>query len=131
VQLSNLANGTVVADAVRVYQIGVAPTIGAVTADPNPVTAGASVALTASDVVAVNSGSTIIQVAFYLDNGGHNGLDSADTLLGYGTQNPDGTWTLTFSTTGWRPGTYRLLAQALDSYGVLSDPLELDLQVSA
>ena len=54
---------------------------------------------------------------------------ASDTLLGYGTANGDGTWSLTFSTAGWASGTYTLFAQAKDSYGVFGDPLALTLTV--
>ena len=102
------------------------PQIGSFTASPNP-TAGSPVTLTASGVQALNPGGTITQVAFYADSNGDGVLDSNDTLLGYGTPTADGTWafTYTFSTAG----TYKLFAQAKDSYGDLSDPLALDLEV--
>ena len=54
-------------------------------------------------------------------------VPATDTLLGYGTQTSTGTWT--FSFTFATAGKYKLFAQAKDSYGVLSDPLALDLQV--
>jgi hypothetical protein len=54
-------------------------------------------------------------------------LGAGDTLLGYGSQSTNGTWTLTFSTAGWASGSYALFAQAEDSYGAFSDPLALTL----
>lgn len=108
---------------------GLTPTISSFTASPNPVTAGSPVTLTAAGVQAFGPGSTITQVAFYLDSNGDGKLDpSTDTLLGYGSQTSTGTWTFTF-TVNLTPGSYKLFAQAKDSYGVLSDPLALDLQV--
>jgi hypothetical protein len=63
------------------------PQIGSFTASPNPVTAGSSVTLTAANVVALNPGSTVTQVAFYLDSNGDGILEpGSDTLLGYGTR---------------------------------------------
>jgi hypothetical protein len=50
-------------------------------------------------------------------------------LLGYGTGNADGTWMLTCSTAGWLAGSYTLLALATDSYGAVSDPLSVGLEV--
>jgi hypothetical protein len=70
------------------------------------------------------------QVAFYVDSNGDGVLDAGDTLLGYGTQSSSGTWTFTFSTTGWASGSYTLFAQAEDSYGALSDPVALTLQLA-
>jgi uncharacterized delta-60 repeat protein len=107
-----------------------APQIGSVTANPSSVTAGSSVTLTAANVAALNPGSTVTQVAFYVDSNGDGVLDAGDALLGYGSQSSTGTWTFTFSTTGWVSGAFILFAQAEDSYGVFSDPLTLTLAVS-
>jgi uncharacterized delta-60 repeat protein len=106
-----------------------APQIGSFTASPNPVTAGGSVTLTAANLTDGNPGSTVTQVAFYLDSNGDGILEpGTDTLLGYGTRS-GGTWTLTFSTAGWASAVDRLFAQAEDSYGVFGDPFALDLTV--
>ena len=51
-------------------------------------------------------------------------------MLGTGTRNPDGTWTLTQSTAGWATGTATLFAQATDSYGVLGDPVTTTLAIT-
>jgi probable HAF family extracellular repeat protein len=104
--------------------------IGSFTASPNPASAGSLVTLTAAGVTTSNAGSTVAQVAFYLDSNRDGILEPAtDTLLGYGTQSNTGTWTLTFSTAGWAPGNYRLFARAEDSLGDFGDPLALTLQV--
>jgi hypothetical protein len=51
-------------------------------------------------------------------------------LIGYGKQSSPGVWTLKFTTPAdWSVGTYTLSAQAEDSFGVLGDPLSLNLQV--
>jgi uncharacterized delta-60 repeat protein len=107
------------------------PQIGSFTASPNPVTAGSSVTLTAANVVALNPGSTVTQVAFYQDSNGDGVLESGtDSFLGYGVQTSPGVWTLTFSTSGMTSGTYTLFAQAEDSYAVIGDPLALTETVS-
>jgi hypothetical protein len=103
-----------------------APQIRSFTASPNPVTAGGSVTLTASNLTDTNPGATITQVAFsYIDNSG------SQHLLGYAAQTSPGVWTLSFSpsTFSLTSGTYTLLAQAEDSYGVFSDPFALTLTV--
>jgi uncharacterized delta-60 repeat protein len=105
-----------------------APQIGAFTASPNPVMAGSSVTLTASNITLADPNSTITQVAFYVDSNGDGALDAGDTLLGYATQTSPGVWTFTF-TVNLTPGTYTLFTQAEDSDGVFSDPLTLSLQV--
>jgi uncharacterized delta-60 repeat protein len=99
-----------------------APQIGSFTASPNPVTAGSSVTLTASNITLADPNSTITQVAFYVPSNGTN------TLLGYGTQTSPGVWTFTF-TVNLASGNYTLLAQAEDSDGVFGDPLASSLQV--
>jgi hypothetical protein len=109
--------------------LGDSPTIGSFTASANPVTAGSSLTLSASNIVDLTAGATITQVGFYVDSNRDGKLDSGDMLLGYGTQTSPGVWTLTFSTTGWAPGTYTLFAQAEDSYGVFGDPFALTLTV--
>jgi uncharacterized delta-60 repeat protein len=98
--------------------------IGSFTASPNPVTSGSSVTLTASNLTLADPGSTITQVAFYyIDSSGNQ------QLLGYGAQTSSGTWTFTF-TVSLAPGSYRLIAQATDSDGILGDPAFLSLTVS-
>jgi uncharacterized delta-60 repeat protein len=98
------------------------PQIGAFTASPNPVTAGSSMTLTASNITDDNANSTITQIAFYVQINGTN------TLLGYGTQTSPGVWTFTF-TVNLAPGTDTLFAQAEDSYGVFGDPFAITLTV--
>jgi uncharacterized delta-60 repeat protein len=105
------------------------PQLGTFTASPNPATVGSSVTLATSNVVPLNPGSSVTQVAFYQDSNGDGILDAGDALLGSGTQPGTGTWTFTFSTTGWPSGATTLFAQAEDNYGVFSDPLALTLQV--
>jgi uncharacterized delta-60 repeat protein len=120
------ADGKIVTTAVNNGNFGVArylpsePQIGSFTASPNPVTAGSSLTLTASNITDPNANSTIIQVAFYVQINGTN------TLLGYGTQTSPGVWTFNF-TVNLTPGTYTLFAQAEDSYGVFGDPFAITL----
>ena len=64
-------------------------------------------------------GASITQVAFYY-------IDSSGTqqLLGYCTQTGPGVWNYIF-TVNLTSGSYTLLAQAEDSYGVFGDPVAL------
>jgi uncharacterized delta-60 repeat protein len=107
------------------------PQISSFTASPNPVTAGSSITIRLdANVKALDPGSTVVQVAFYLDSNGDGILQhSTDTLLGYGIQTSPGVWTFSFSTTGLAAGTYTLFAQAKDNYGVFSDPFAVHFQV--
>ena len=99
------------------------PAIGSFTASPDPVTAGGSTTLTASNITDGNLNSTITQVAFYyFDSSGNK------VTLGTVTQSSGGAWSLTF-TVNLAPGSYTLFAQAEDSYGVFGDPLALTLTV--
>ena len=101
---------------------------GALTANGSGNGAGGSLTLTADNVVALNPGSTVTQVAFYQDANGDGVLDpGTDILLAYATRTTAGTWTLTLS--GLTAGTYTLFGVAQDSYGVFGDPLVLTLTV--
>jgi len=97
--------------------------VGSFTASATTVAVGSPVTLTAGGITTTNAGATITQVAFY-------SVDSFGTeqLLGYGTANANGTWTLTF-TVNLAPGSYTLLALAVDSTGAVSDPFALSLNV--
>jgi uncharacterized delta-60 repeat protein len=110
---------------------GASPQIGSFTASPNPVTAGSSVTLTASNITDGNPNVSITQVAIYLDSNHDGTLEpGTDQLLGYATQTSPGVWTLTNSSAfGLTAGTYKLFAQAEDSDGVYSDPVALTLTV--
>src|SRR5262249_47910813 len=123
-----LQPGKIVTTAVNNGNFGIArylpsePQIGAVAASPNPVTTGSSLTLTASNITDEIPGATITQVAFYVQINGTN------TLLGYGAQTSPGIWTFTF-TVSLAPGTYTLLAQAEDNYGVFGDLFAITLTV--
>jgi uncharacterized delta-60 repeat protein len=101
-----------------------APQVGSFAAAPNPAAAGDPVTLTAGGITNGNPGATVTRVTFSVLN-----ANGTETVLGDGTRNADGTWSLTFSTAGWAAGTYTLLARATDSYGAISDPLSLGLEV--
>jgi hypothetical protein len=106
------------------------PQIGSFTANPHPVVAGADLMLTAANVVDLNPGGSVVQVAFYQDANGDGILQAGtDLLLGYGTQTSPGTWSLTYSTTGLTSGTYTFFAQVLDNHSLFSDPLATSDQV--
>ena len=100
--------------------------IGSFTANPNPITAGSSLTLTASNIsppFLYWAGVTIKQVTFYyFDSRG------AQHVLGNGTQTSTGVWTLTVKA-NLTPGTYTLDAQAEDSDGLFGPAAELALTV--
>jgi hypothetical protein len=94
------------------------------TASPNPVTAGTSLTLTASNIVDFTAGASITQVAFYYYGTG------TKVTLGTVTVSSSGAWTLTSPTAfGLTPGTYNLYAQAEDNYGIFGDPFAITLTV--
>jgi hypothetical protein len=99
-----------------------APLIGAFAASASSVTAGASLTLTASNITDANPAATTTQVAFYVQINGTN------TLLGYGTQTSAGVWTLKY-TVNLKSGSYTLVAQAEDSFGVFGNSMALTLTV--
>jgi hypothetical protein len=94
------------------------------TANPNPASAGDNVTLTSGNITDGNPGATISSVTFYYFD-----ATGAKQVLGTGTANGDGTWSLTFSTAGWAAGSYTIYAQATDSAGVTGDPFALTLQL--
>jgi uncharacterized delta-60 repeat protein len=98
--------------------------IGSFTASSPSVTAGSPLTLTAGGITTTDAGATIARVAFYYVDA--TGLEQS---LGYGTQNADGTWTLTFAV-NLTPGQYKLLTLGADSTGAVSDPLTADLTVT-
>jgi uncharacterized delta-60 repeat protein len=127
--LASAASVSGTQDFVLARFLATGPQIGSFTASPNPATAGSSVTLTAANVVALNPGSTVTQVAFYQDSNGDGVLEpGTDTLLGSATQTSPATWSFTF-TVNLTPGTYTLFAQAEDNDGVFSDPLALTFAV--
>jgi hypothetical protein len=95
------------------------PQIGSLTASANPVTAGSDVTAIAS-VTDDNPGATITQVEFTVEDSSGNIVSQ-----GYGTLTSSGTWSFLFSTNGWSAGSYTVVAQPEDSYGVLGDPLSI------
>ena len=104
------------------------PVIGSFKATPNPVSAGSITTLTISNISDANPGSTITQVAIYVDSNGDGKQDAGDMLLGYATQTSPGVWTFNY-TVNLPPGSYTVFAQAEDNYGLFSDPIALSLTV--
>jgi hypothetical protein len=97
--------------------------IGSFTASPNPITAGSSLTLTASNIGPATPGATITQVSFfYLDSSG------AEHIVGKGTQTSTGVWTLTIKP-NLAPGAYTLYALANDSAGLFGPAAALTLTV--
>jgi PKD repeat protein len=117
-----------------------APQVGTLAATPSTlapgvVPAGTSVTLTAGNVYDINNnGSSVTQVAFYLDANKDGVLQTGtDTLLGYGAPSTDPNaghnWTVTVSTTGLSSGSYKVFARATESDGLVSDPVATTLQI--
>jgi hypothetical protein len=96
------------------------PEIGSLTTNASTVNAGSDVTAIASNIADANPNATITQVAFTVDNASGNIVAQGD-----GTLTSSGTWSFPFSTKGWPAGTYTIIAQAEDSYGVLGDPLTI------
>jgi hypothetical protein len=117
-----------------------APQVGTLAATPatlapGPVPAGTAVTLTAGNVYDVNgNGSSVTQVAFYLDSNGDGTLEpGGDRLLGYGTPsatpNAGHNWALTMSTAGLSAGSYKVFARATESDGLYSNVAATTLQI--
>ena len=103
--------GTSAALSVTIEPPNQAPTVGSLTASPDPVTAGANVTLTA-DAVADADG-TVASVRFFRESNGAAGLQTGtggDTLIASSAAAP---YTTSVSTVGLA-GTYTYYAQAVD-----------------
>lgn len=118
-----LAGNSNVSDPVLVRYLVSAPSVGSFTGSASTVAAGDAVTLTASGVTPGNPGGSVTRVEFYYFDG-----SGAKQLLGTGTLVSAGVWEMTF-TVALAPGPYTLFAEATDSYGAVSDPLSLSLQV--
>ena len=115
VELTDDADGKVIADAIHVKWIGPtdAPTVGAVAVEPVVSAAGSVVMLAAHDVTATNA--TVTNVAFYRDSNANGELDPAsDELIGTDDDGADG-WGVDYSTLGLAAGEHGYFAQAVDS----------------
>lgn len=84
------------------------PTIGSFAITPSVENAGTSIALTASDVT--DTIGIVMSVDFYRLNGSHS------TMLGAGSVNSSGTWTLPVNTTALPSGTYTYAAVATNNF---------------
>ncbi|MDA1274643.1 MAG: proprotein convertase P-domain-containing protein [Verrucomicrobia bacterium] len=106
----------------------IAPVVDAVSATPDPVTAGNSLTLTAAGVS--DSDGIVVSVAFYRDSNGNGILDeSADALIGTDTNDSDG-WSVSSLTDGFVPGPQTYFAQAVDNDGLRSTPVSVIGQVA-
>jgi hypothetical protein len=93
------------------------------TANANPIAAGSSLTLTATNLAPATPGTTITQVSFfYFDSHG------AKRVLGTGKQTSPGVWTLTVKANLTR-GAYTLWAEAKDSDGLFGSASALTLTV--
>jgi hypothetical protein len=96
------------------------PTIGLFSVNPDPVTLGGAVTLSAESVE--DAGSTVTTVAFYLESNGTGGLQvGSDTFIGEGSQNGSN-WTVTTTANDSTPGVYTYYAVATDAAGVATTP---------
>jgi hypothetical protein len=92
---------------------------------PGPVPAGASVVLTAGNVYPIGTAS-IAKVSFYLDKVGGKPLGSGTASK---VPNAGHNWTLTVPTKGMAPGPHKIVGQAEDTGGLLSDPIVATLTI--
>ncbi len=98
------------------------PDVLAVLPSANAIAQGASLTLTAD--VQGPAGGTIQAVDFYRDANGDGALETGaggDTLLGVGTLNSDGTYSIAVSTDSFTLGTQTFFVQALDGNGASGD----------
>lgn len=101
------------------------PTIAGLTANPNPVTQGQDLTLTASGVA---DDSQVVQVAFYRD-GGDGVFGGDDVLLGTDADGSDGWALVTPIAADFPIGVSIYFAQATDDLGNLSAPVSTTNEV--
>ena len=105
-----------------------APTIAALTASPSVVATGATVTLTATNVVAPSG--TVTYVAFYTEANPAQGPQPAtDHLIGYGTK-VGNNWIIAVGTRGTPAGTYTVYAIATAG-GLSSSPVTATVTIQA
>jgi cyclophilin family peptidyl-prolyl cis-trans isomerase len=110
--------GNAVAASVTVTNL--APTIGGLTAAPNPVTQPADLTLTVAGAVNPDGNGQLAWVRFYEDTNANGRFDVTDHLLGEDTDASDG-FSITVASSGLlRTGTVRFLAIAQDTDGATS-----------
>jgi hypothetical protein len=114
----------------RRFNLNGTPTVGSVSANPEPVASGNSFTLTASS--AVDDG-TVSSVSFYRESNNEPGLQVGafgDTLVGSTNVNNSGFWSASISTTGLAAGSYTYYAQGLDNLGLIGAPASITSTVT-
>ena len=104
------------------------PSIGSFAPSLASVTTGATVTLTASNVI--ENGGSVSTVAFYRETNGTSGFQPTDTFLGDGTASGT-TWSLGTSTYGFAAGNYTYYAVAVDTANLLSVASTTSVTVTA
>jgi len=108
------------APSTTVSVVNLAPTIGSLVDNPDPVTRPNNITLTASDVV--DADGSVAGVSFYRETNGVAGLQTdaeGDTLVGNDSSSSGG-WAITFASTGLALGSHTYYAQAVDNNGTVS-----------
>ena len=126
ITLSDDADGTVIADAIRV--LDPVPTIEYLGGDRSQVIQGTPLLLTAYDVIDLDG--SVQSVEFYHDLDGNGTWDGTDVLIGTDTIDGDG-WTLAADTSGLSAGAHTFFAIAIDDQANPSDPVAFQATVTA
>jgi hypothetical protein len=107
------------------------PSVEALTDSPDPVAAGDTITLNASNVT---DDGTVTNVSFYRESNGVAGLQvgfQGDTLVGTDTTPSAGVWSIDVDTTALAAGTYTYWAQATDDAGLIGKPASTTNQVQS
>ncbi len=105
------------------------PVVGTLEITPDALIAGSVATLTARGVH--DPDGAVASVWFYLDANGNGQWDAADRVLGSVSTIVDQQASISLSTTGYSPGTYRVFARAQDTTGRWSNPASTSFQVLA
>ena len=107
-----VASGALGAFTVNQY-VNQRPSIGSLSASPDPVMQGNTLTLAANNVT--DSDGTVVKVEFYRDTNGNGSIDlGTDVLLGTATSGSAGVWTWTGPTSGFPLGMNTYMARAQD-----------------
>lgn len=103
------------------------PSIGSLSATPNPVSHGDSLTLEANSV---EDDTQVVQVAFYLDTNGNGILDENDLLVATDTDGSDG-WSILLDVIAadFPAGDYTFFAQATDDLDNVSDAVSVSVTI--
>lgn len=99
----------------RTVTVNTRPTVGALTLDLSSAGRPATVVGTVASTGTADTDGTVSRVEFWRDRNDNGTIESTDQLLGNGVRQTNGTWRLSFSTTGFAFGDNTVMARSIDN----------------